>query len=177
GKLYCHYLFAKICLLEGKFEDALLLYNEILESNQAQYLNISNDYLELLLKMRKYNEAYTFINRVALAVDEVDDLNIRNEFYKHKLKLILATKNIPNGSEIIDEISEIERLMLKKDALVLEEAVEHDKNNEVFMRLKTIVEKIEHILSLTNIAFSSRNVRDLIMEFSKKLETTIAFDE
>lgn len=177
GKIYCHYLFAKISLLEGKFDDALLLYNEILDSSGTNYLNITNDYLELLMKMKKYSDAENFIKRIEKDIDKIDDLNFKKEFYKNKLKLLLITNQILSGINIIDDITNVEQLILKKDVLVLEEAYEDDKNNEVFMRLKTIVERIEHIISLTNIAFSSNNVRDLLMEFSKKIETTIAFDE
>lgn len=177
GKIYCNYLYGKICLLEEKFDDALFLFNEILENDESQYLNITNDYLVLLIKTKKYDEAKSFIKRYEKNIESSSDNNTKKEFYKNKLKLLIAINDIPDANIIINEIDNLEKSTILKDSLVLEETLEDDKNNEVFNRLKTIVEKIEHIISLTNIAFSSNNVRDLLMEFSKKIETSIAFDE
>ena len=177
GKIYCQYLFAKISLLEEKYDEALLIFNEFLENKESQYINITNDYLDLLIKMDKLKEARAFVNKINKSINQSEDLALIKEFNKNKLKLILLEHNIPEGLKVQKYINSLEKTMIKKDSLVFEEAFEDDKNNEVFIRLKKIIEKIEHVISLTDIAFTSNNLRDLLMEFSKKIEMSIAFDD
>ncbi|HHU56390.1 MAG TPA: hypothetical protein GXZ48_06865 [Acholeplasmataceae bacterium] len=174
GKLYCHYLFAKICILENKYEEAFVLFDDIFKNDiNENLLSIANDYLDLFIKLERFSDGENFIKKISKYIEDSKDLILKKEFYKNKLKLILHKYNLQDINEIADQIDDLENTILAKNALDLEETFEDEKNNEIYNQLKAIISKLEHVINLVSIAFTSENIFDILLEYSKKIESII----
>jgi predicted negative regulator of RcsB-dependent stress response len=178
GITYCNYLYAQISVLEKKYDDALLLYEEIFNREfDLDYLSMGNDYLDLLIKLNLYDQAQTFINKVNRFIDQTEDLNIKKTFNKHKLNLIISRNNLHEADELLKQLNNLDESILAKDSLSLNENIEDDKNNEIYIKLNELTSKIERLMNLMSMAFTNNNLRDILMDFSKKLESIIEFEE
>lgn len=179
GITYCNYLYAQICVLEEKYHDALVLYREIFNGNiDHEALSMSSDYLELLIKMKKYHDAEKFITRITPLLETSNDLDIKKSIQTKKLKLLLAQNNLTSATEILQDINKLDGEILSREELYLSDSSEDEKNNEFYLKLHDLNERIARLLSLLNIAFGEEGeLRDLLLEFSQKLESLYQFDE
>lgn len=177
GKAYCNYLFAKICVLEKKYDKALLLYDEIFkEAVDFDYVSIANDYLDLLITMKKHKEAEAFIHRMEPTLQKLEDTDIKKEFLKNKLKLILSKIGIIEAEQLLKQIEIQEKHIIAQEAHILNENAEINQENEVSMHIQEALNRIERLVGMMQIALNNPSLRDLLMDFSRKLENFISLN-
>ncbi|MDD4077573.1 MAG: PAS domain-containing protein [Bacilli bacterium] len=182
GIVYCEYLNAKLHILEKNYKLARQSFQEIFKNIHAiseNYLNIANEYISLLIEMDLYDEAYRISQKYIKEIDASPNLYIKKDFYKNYLKIyILKNKNVRDDlRELLGAIDVLETEIGKMDESILNESIEDDKNIEIANKLKLTITKIEKTLNIINISLLNDNIRDVLLEFSKNLETIINFDE
>lgn len=178
GVMYCNYLYAQICVLEGKYKDAYVLFQEIFNGSiNPDYVSIGNDYLDLLITMKKFEEAEVFINKMMPLLHEVNDLEIKKNLKIQKLKLILAKNNLGDASKILQDIKKLDEEIISHEEINITDTTEEDRSNEFYLKLHDLNERLERLISLLNIAFVEVELRDILLEFAKKLESLYQFEE
>ncbi len=179
GEIYCDYLLAKICVLDGKNKDALKIYDNIFnkESIDSMTLTIVNDYLELLITMDLLDRASLLMNKIFLFINASDDLLIKHQFYKNRVKYFLA-KNDNNGiATTLKEVDDLEQKILINEQQIINANFEDDKNDIVEKSVNDIIGKIDTLTNLVNVAINNNSLRDVIMDFCKKTQQILNFDE
>lgn len=181
GKIYCDYLLAKIYILEKNYKFAKKIYDEIFKNKDElpiDYLNLVNEYILLLINMSLYQEAAEVVNRYESLFEDAN-IYIKKEFYKNKVKLAIYKNG--NTKEELDKVLKmidiLDSEISHSKELVLNEAAEDEKAEEVQQSLKTTITKLEKTINILTFALNHDNERASLMDFSKRLEEVIVFDE
>ena len=179
GEVYCDYLLAKICVLEGKSKEALQIYETIFvtEEINSMTLGMMNDYLKLLNSLKKYDKSLLLMNKLSLFINASNDLQIINSFLKNKLDYFIATKDNSNISITMKEIDEIEKQINDAEKELIETNNEADKENLKEKTKEEAFNKIDLLTSLVDTALKGNTLREIIMDFSSKVNKIIEFDE
>ena len=181
GKLYCDYLLAKIYILENNLRFAKKIYQDLFKNHTklpTEYLNLVNEYINLLINMNELTEAEKVIAQYEKLFENAN-VYIQKEFYKNKVK-VESFKN----SEVRDELKKILEMIdildleiASSKELVLHEAAEEEKNEEIQQSLKSTINKIEKTIDILTYALNQDEIRACLMNFSKRLEELIVYDE
>lgn len=181
GKLYCDYLLAKICILENNFQFAKQIYEELFKNqNQlpTEYLNLVNEYISLLIKMNELDEAEKIIKQYEKKFQEAN-IYIQKEFYKNKVKVASFKNSLVRDelNKILEMIDILDKEIASSKELVLYEAAEDEKNEEIQQSLKRTINKIEHTIDIITYALNQDDIRASLMNYSKRLEELLPYDE
>lgn len=181
GKIYCDYLLAKIYILEKNYKFAKKIYDDIFKNKDElplDYLNLVNEYILLLINMNLYQEAVEVVNQYQSLFEEAN-IYIKKEFYKNKVKLAIYQNS--NSKEELDKVLKmldiLDSEIVHSKELVLNEAAEDEKNEEIQQSLKSTISKLEKAINILTFALNHDNERASLMDFSKRLEEVIVFDE
>lgn len=182
GLLYCDYLNAKIYILENNYENARIIFQDIFHSFDGlpiEYLGIGNEYLGLLIEMERFNIAADFIHQYESIYKETSDLQNKKIFHLNYLK-VLSAKNITLKDSLLSLIYSIEKYddeIQKTEKSLIDGISEEDKFLEINNTLMQTISKIENTIHSINSALLDDNERSNLIDFSKKLEKIVAFDE
>lgn len=181
GKIYCDYLLAKIYILEKNYKFAKKIYDEIFKNQDElpiDYLNLVNEYILLLINMGLYLEAGEVVNQYQTLFEDAN-IYIKKEFYKNKVKLAIYQNG--NTDEELDKVLKMIDILDSEIAhskeLVLNEAAEDEKTEEIQRSLKSTIAKLEKAINILTFALNHDDERASLMDFSKRLEEVIVFDE
>ena len=178
GLNYCNYLLAQILEKEGRNKDAIQLYEEIFSSGVTNdYISIGIDYLNLMISMGDFDKAKKFITILSPLVEEIENLDIKKNLYFQQLRLILTQNNIKDGNQIIKEIKEVDEKIIYNDIFTLNEIFDEENEHESYIKLNGLNNKIIHLIESLKSVFSLGEIRDVFMDFSKKLESIFKVDE
>lgn len=179
GEVYCDYLLAKICILEGKAKEALQLFEGIFISEEINSMTLSmmNDYLKLLNNLKKYDKSLLLMNKLSIFVNASNDLFVINSFLHNKLDYFIATKDNNNISITMKEIESIEKQIKENESEIINKNFEDDKENLKEKTKEEAFGKIDLLTSLVDTALKGNTLREIIMDFSVKVNKIINFDE
>lgn len=179
SEVYNDYLLAKICVLEGKEKEGLQLYDNIFVNEEINSMTLAmmNDYLKLLNSLKKYNKSLLLMNKLSLFINATDDLYIINSFYHNKLDYFIALKDNNNITITMKEIEAIEKQISDNEKNLLNANLEEDKKDiEEKTKVKTF-NQIDLLTNLVDTALKGNTLREIIMDFSSKVQKIINFDE
>lgn len=178
GLNYCNYLLAQILEKEGRNKEAIQLYDEIFASGvPSDYVSIGLDYLSLLITTNNFDKAKRFFIQIEGKVLEGEDLELKKNLNFQKLRLLLAQNNVRGGNEIISDIKSMDEKIISNDIFTLNELFDEENEHESYLRLNDLNNKIIHLLESLKSVFTSDEIRDVFMDFSKKLESIFKVDE
>lgn len=182
GLMYCNYLNAKVYSNEGNIRFAKKIFKDIFENTKKltdQYLPIANEYLQMLIENNDFKEAIEFLKDYKDEFEKTNDLFIKKDYYKNVLKLsIKRNSDLKNElSETLNKIETIEKEIAKTNEYNLDSNLQDEKNEEVNMKLYQIITKVQKTINLIGISILNDGERDILLEFSVRLEEIIKFDE
>lgn len=179
SEVYNDYLLAKICVLEGKEKEGLQLYDNIFvnEDINSMTLSMMNDYLKLLNSLKKYNKSLLLMNKLSLFINATSDLHIINSFYHNKLDYFIGLKDNNNISVTMKEIEEIEKLISSNEQNLLNANLEEDKKDIEEKTKEKAFNQIDSLTNLVDTALKGNTLREIILDFSTKVQKIINFDE
>lgn len=177
GDIYNEYLLAKICVLEEKYAQALQLYEEIFEKEEINNMTLSifNDYLSLLIKLEMYDNSLLLMNKLSLFINATNDLEIKKQFYTNKLNYFAGIKDNNNVSITMKEINDLDKTLALNEQKILKSNFEEEKLNIVEETTSSVMSKIDVLTNLTSIALKGSTLRDIIMDYSTKINKIIPF--
>lgn len=179
GDVYSDYLLAKIFAMECKYNEAIQLYDNILGNEEINNmtLNIINDYLLLLNKLKKFDQSLLVMNKISLFINATDDLYIKKLFYQNKLQYFIGINDTNNVSVAMKDIERIEKNINENEEKINLEIIEDDKNEIIEETTNNIIYRFDVLTNLLNIALNGNSLREIIMDYSSKLNKIISFDE
>lgn len=179
SEVYNDYLLAKVCILEDRPKEALQLYEGIFvnEDINSMTLGMMNDYLKLLNSLKKYNKSLLLMNKLSLFINAAEDLQIINSFYHNKLEYFVGVKDNANIAITMKEIEEVEKLIAANEKNIINENLEDDKRDIKETTELATFNKIDLMTSLVDTALKGNTLREIIMDFSVKVQKIIGFDE
>lgn len=179
SEVYNDYLLAKICVLEGKEKEGLQLYDSIFvnEDINSMTLSMMNDYLKLLNSLKKYNKSLLLMNKLSLFINATSDLHIINSFYHNKLDYFIGMKDNANIAITMKEIEEIEKLISSNEQSLLNANIEEDKKDIEEKTKEQAFNQIDLLTNLVDTALKGNTLREIILDFSTKVQKIINFDE
>lgn len=178
GIKYCDYLLAQIFVKEKNYDDALQLYKELFANDITEdYLSMAVDYVDLLINLEKYTEANEILNRIKEKVKIYEDINIQKILLQQELRIILCTNKLDKAQQVLQDIVKVDEQINRKNSLSFGEGIEDVKNNEVNVKINKLANDLLRIINFTNIIFDSNNIRDIFMEFSKKIASIVDIEE
>ena len=179
SSIYCDYLLAKICVLDGQPKEALQLYENIFVNEEINTMTLAmmNDYLKLLNSLKKYDKALLLMNKLSLFINACNDLEIIKNFFQNKLDYFIATKDNSNISVTMNEIKEIEKQISENEKEIINTNLEDDKQNLQEKTKEEAFNKIDLLTSLVDTALKGNTLREIIMDFSMKVQKIIDFEE
>lgn len=178
GRLYCDYLYALIFILRGKTKHALELFKGIFAYGvQRQYLNMALDYLELLIKLNKTKELDDLVKQMKPLVDESTNFALKQAFYQLLIQSSLLLKPNNEISLHLSTLKEIINQEQENNETFLTESLEDEKVTLMHRELQEISKHSEHLIQLLPLALESENLRDILLEFSQKINSLIEVDE
>lgn len=179
GEVYSDYLLAKIFSMEGKNNEAIQLYDNILSNEEINNmtLNIINDYLKLLNSLKQYDKALLVMNKISLFINATDDLVIINQFLHNKLDYFIGVNDSTQVSYTMKEIERIEKTINSNEEKINNANIEDDKNDIIEKTTNNLVYRFDVLTNLVNIALHGNSLREIIMDYSSKLQKIISFDE
>jgi len=179
SSVYCDYLLARICTIQGQTKEALQLYENLFvnEEMNSMMLAIMNDYLKLLNNLKKHDKALLLMNKLSLFINACNDLQIINNFLHNKLDYFVATKDNNNISITMKEIDDIEKQINENEKEIINNNLEADKENIKEKTKEEAFNKIDLLTSLVDTALKGNTLREIIMDFSNKVQKIIEFDE
>ncbi len=179
SEIYNDYLLAKISVLEGNTKQALMLYDSIFTNEEINSMTLSmmNDYLKLLNSLKKYNKSLLLMNKLSLFINATSDLVVINNFYKNKLEYFIGIKDNVNITVTMKEIEGIEKQINANEQAILNENIEDDKKDIKEKTQEEAFKKVDLLTSLVDTALKGNTLREIIMDFSSKVQKIIGFDE
>lgn len=182
GKVYCDYLTAKIYAFEGNIKFAKKMFKDIFNNINKltdQYLPIANEYIQLLIENNDFKEATELYKEYKEAFEQTNDLFIKKDYYKNILRLsIKRNSDLKNElSEILKVIEKIEKEISDTNESNLDSNLQDEKNEEINIKLYEIINKVQRTINLIGISILNDGERDILLEFSVRLEEIIKFDE
>lgn len=177
--VYNDYLLAKICVLEGNNSFALQLYENIFitEEINSMTLSMMNEYLSLLNELKKYNKSLLLMNKLSIFVNATTDLFILRDFYKNKLDYFIGVKDNNNAQITKKELENIEKIIIENEKSILNANIEEDLNDIKEKTEEETFNKIDTLTSLVDTALKGNTLREVIIDFSVKVQNIINFDE
>lgn len=174
GKLYCDYLLAKIYMLEKNYRFAKDIFDDIFKNENVLlpgYLNIVNEYLELLIQMNLFSQAGKVIAKYEKHFFQ-SDVFLKKDFYKNILKVsIYKNQNLKTELEqVLHILDDLEKEIQENNEEILNEAADDEKKEEVTSHLRQSVFQIERIIDTLTKFDIHLEERETIQDFSKKLE-------
>lgn len=179
SEVYNDYLLAKICVLEGKSNDALQLYDGIFVNEEINSMTLSmmNEYLSLLNKLKKYNKSLLLMNKLSIFINATSDLIILRDFLKNKLDYFIGIKDNNSISATKKEIENIEKIIEEDEKSLLNANIEEELNDIKEKTEEEAFNKIDLLTSLVDTALKGNTLREILMDFSIKVQKIINFDE
>lgn len=179
GEVYSDYLLARIFSMEGKNNEAIQLYDNILGNEEINNmtLNIINDYLKLLNNLKKYDQSLLVMNKISLFINATDDLIIKDQFYHNKLDYFIGVNDTNQISNTMKEIDRIEKTINDNEEKINTENSEDDRNDIIEKTTNNLVYRFDVLTNLVNIALHGNTLREIIMDYSSKLQKIINFNE
>jgi len=179
SEVYNDYLLARVCTLEGKVNDALHLYDNIFvnEEINSMTLGIMNDYLKLLNKLKKFNKSLLLMNKLSIFVNATTDYVILNDFLQNKLDYFIGTKDSANIIATRKEIENVKKIIVENEQAIMNANLEEDINDVKEKTEEEAFNKINLLTSLVDTALKGNTLREIIMDFSIKVQKIINFDE
>lgn len=177
GRLYCDYLYALICMLREKWQDAKHLFHDIfVDGIQPQYLSIALDYLNLLVKHKDLDDATRLISQLQPLIETTKDQEAKKVFYWLSLQAMQERNHDVAGSIMVDKLRRLDEKEQSEAALFLSEALEDEKKTVLDEHINQLNERVERLVHL-NPFHHDQTLRDLLMDFSMKLGTILDCDE
>lgn len=177
GLQYCDYLLAKICVLEKKYHEAMVLYRGLFQTQiQKEFLGIANDYLQLLITMNDTSGAEEFLKRMEPLVENNSDLEIKKEFYINKVRYLFAKNHIQDDN-LTMKIIDLDKEMRFQENKILTENLEDYRLDEKNRDVKKWSERVERTVQMIQTAFTAPTLRDLFFQFAKRLELVVPFTD
>ena len=179
GDVYSDYLLAKIFSMEGKTSEAIQLYDNILSNEEINNmtLNIINDYLKLLNSLKQFDKSLLVMNKISLFINATDDLVIKNQFLHNKLDYFIGINDSTQVSYTMKEIEKVEKIINSNEEKINNANIEDDKNDIIEETTSNLVYRFDVLTNLVNIALHGNSLREIIMDYSSKLQKIISFDE
>lgn len=132
-----------ILLSENRLEEAYLLYRTLIYSNPDN-LGIGVQYANILIKLEKYDSAEEILNRVLVKNKRL------LEAYDLKEKIAIAKKDNKKQQQILESVSKISPLSVKRQKNLAELAESNGDFNIAYRAYKYIIKHQKHSLHYSN---------------------------
>lgn len=178
GLIYCNYLLALIFAKEGRLKDASYLYKDIFNKGiKEDLVTIALDYLDLLIDINDYNEATLLINKINPFINNSEDLELKKNLLLKEIKLSLSRNSQFDGIKHINKLLEIDEKILSNELYIINEILDEESDHEGYLKLNELNGKIIHLMESLKSVFDQSEIRDVLMDFSKKLQMIFKIDE
>lgn len=178
GLIYCNYLLAQILVKEGRLKDANQLYKEIFQNGiSLDLITIAIDYVDLLIELNDYTSAFEVINKLKPLLKDNESIEIKKNLTIKEIKLLLSRSNYKEGLKLIDKLHELDEIISSNELYVINEILDEESAHEGYLNLNELNNKIIHLIGSLKSVFDQNDLRDVLMEFSKKLQKIFNIDE
>ena len=133
----------------------------------------------MLIENNDFREANEFLKDYKDEFEKTNDLFVKKDYYKNVLRLsIKRNSDLKNElSETLKKIETIEKEIAETKEFNLDSNLQDEKNEEVTIKLQEIINKVEKTINLIGISILNDGERDILLEFSVRLEEILKFDE
>lgn len=182
GKVYCDYLYAKLCVLEKNTKTAIKVYNEMFKSMKeisGDYLSIYLEFINLLIDNDDLDYANKLLSKVEEEYKLTTDKYLKMAYYKTILKIHCYKTRKPTIDyvKLLNQIEVLDAEISENEAYLSDENNEDDQNTMVMNKLYEENNKILNLVNSISCSLFNDNVRNTLIDYLKNLNDFVMIDE